>query len=224
MAAGFAAEGARVIVNGRSETRVHSAISAILRTVSGGEGGTACGRPCNSRSGETDGGSISGRDILVITSVFMHPSPSRILPTRIGPNHRNQLSQRSAAFAAVSSEDEKGQLGAHPFHFERVGGQHSRRDDPLRRDQDHAGGVGSRTRGDHSRLKRDDQFRPRRSDTLGRRRQLIQDIAGNRTRRRKPSRRSSLKLSVQVRSFGASHPSRKSPRWSFSWQSLGRRD
>ena len=30
IAAGFAAEGARVIVNGRSEKRVHSAISAIL--------------------------------------------------------------------------------------------------------------------------------------------------------------------------------------------------
>ena len=35
VAAGFAAEGARVIVNGRSETRVHSAISAILEQYPG---------------------------------------------------------------------------------------------------------------------------------------------------------------------------------------------
>src|ERR1022692_2597457 len=88
---------------------------------------------------------------------------------RLARHHRNQFHERRAPQPLLSAEDEGRRMGAHHFHFQRIGGEHSRGDGPLRRNQDDAVGAVARLGRDDIRHGCDRELDSRGPYALGRR-------------------------------------------------------
>jgi len=170
IARSLAAEGTRVIVNGRTEERVSEAIAAILRSRP-----NAMLEPFVADLADAEATIEAARrfpsiDILVNNLGVYEPKPFEQVTDDdwraiIQTNFMSGVRLSRHLFAA----DEIGKLGSHHFHFERVRHEHSGRDDSLRSHKDDAGGACARIGRDDSGYSRYGQFGACRPNSFGRR-------------------------------------------------------
>lgn len=132
---GLAGAGASVVINGRSPGTVKAARQRLEKEIPGCsvEGIAA---DLASAEGVTEFVRLAGEaDILVNNLGIFEPSPfEAITERRLATLLRYQCHERSALVASLSPGDAGARMGAGRFHLQRVGAEHSGRDDPLRDD------------------------------------------------------------------------------------------
>ena len=85
---------------------------------------------------------------------------------RLAQDHRDQFLQRPAPQPRLPPRHAPAQLGPDHFHLQRIRHPDPGRDDPLRRDQDHADRPLPRPGRNHHRHRRDREHRPPRPDQV----------------------------------------------------------
>ena len=170
IAKALAAEGARVIVNGRSEARVTEAIAAIRGHIPSARLDGLALDLCKADAAMQTIKRFPDVDILVNNLGVYQLKPfeqitdaewSDIIETNVLSGVR--LSRH------LSTADENGRLGTHYFHLQRIRREHSGGNDPLWRDEKHASGARPRTGRNHTGNRCDGQFGAGWPDPFGRR-------------------------------------------------------
>ena len=170
IAKALAAEGARVIINGRTEPRVAQAISALRTSAPKAELESFALDLSQAGAAAEAAKRFPDVDILVNNLGMYEPKPfEETTDSDWQAIIETNFMSGGAAIAALPAAHEEGGLGPDHFHLERVGGEYPRGDDPLRCNQNHAGRLSPGIGGDNCRHGRDGQFGSGRPNPFGRR-------------------------------------------------------
>ena len=137
----LAAEGASVVVNGRTQERVDAAIAEIRKQHPGAklsgvvERRLDCGRLRESHSGAAGSGCARQQH-----GNLQADSIRKNTGRRLDAHFRGERDERSAALAPLSARNAREKLGSHFICLQRIRGADSRGDDSLRNVEDGASG------------------------------------------------------------------------------------
>ncbi len=168
----LAAEGARVVINGRTEARVTAALGKIRQRVSKAEARGVAADLGTSAGVDSFLGQVTAADILVNNLGIFEPKPFLEIPDADWVRFFEVNVLSGVRLARVSSANAREKLGPHHFYFERIRPANSRRNDSLRHDQDGPDRGGPRSGGIRCRKRCDSKFHSCRANGLGRRRRL----------------------------------------------------
>ena len=126
IARSLASEGAHVYLNGRTQERVDAAVAAIRSQAATIKADGIVADFSSSAGAEAVIAKLPVVDVLVNNVGIFEPKPFAEIPDADWvPLLRDQRHERSAARAALSCGNAEEKLGAHSFHFQRVGGPDS---------------------------------------------------------------------------------------------------
>jgi NAD(P)-dependent dehydrogenase (short-subunit alcohol dehydrogenase family) len=143
IAMALAREGARVVINGRTEASVSAALSEILGSVPNATIEGFVGDLATPQAAELLGTKVPSVDILVNNLGIFEPKPFEQIPDDDWRRFFEVNVLSGVRLRRVYLSGMKGpRLGQDRVHQQRKRDQHSRRNDPLRHDQDSTtGGV-----------------------------------------------------------------------------------
>jgi hypothetical protein len=151
-ARGLAAEGASVIVNGRTEKRVDSAVSEIRKAHPGADVSGVAADVSNAPGCAKLIQAVGAVDVLINNMGIFEPKPFEKIPDEDWfALLRSQRHERCAPLPPLSRRHAQKKLGTNRVHLQRIRSSDSRRNDSLRHDQDRANRHRSRHRGNRRR-------------------------------------------------------------------------
>ena len=217
----FAAEGARVIVNGRSEERVRDAISAILNNIQRQNWNRSLPTSQQPKRRNEPPACFRRWKFLSITSVSTRPEPfealtdedwSEIIETnflsgvRLSRQYLPKMKKANWGRILFISSESAVNIPAEMIHY----GVTKTMQVALAR------GLAETTAGSNVTVN-SVLAGPTRSEGVE---QFVQDMAAQQDKTPKAIEKEFFESVRPSSLIGASHPSRRSPRWSFSWQVL----
>ena len=138
-ASALAREGARVVVNGRTDARVREAMAAVRAAAPGADVDGVAADLATAAGCDALIARVPDADILVNNLGIFEPKPFEADPGRgLAALLRGQRAERRPPGAPLCGRHARAQLGPDRVHVERVGAADPDRDDPLRHDEDRA--------------------------------------------------------------------------------------
>src|SRR5712692_5311458 len=146
IAAALAAEGAKVVVNGRTQARVDAARKTIQQRVSGADLRGVAADLGTSAGVESFLQQVREADVLVNNLGIFEVKPFAEISDSDWLRFFEVNVLSGVRLARLSSRNAQEKLGPHHFHLQRIRPAHSLRDDSLRHDENRSGSSRARAR------------------------------------------------------------------------------